>query len=296
MARRVLTRQARGRHRTRAVARILLISSFTATSHVGAVVSAFVLRRMGFNVTVLPTTLFGRHPGWGNPGGAAVPTQQLQAMWAAVAAQSEARGQSFDAIMTGYMGEAGHVALSADIIDQVQPPIVLVDPVMGDGSRAREGLYIDAERAEAICDRLIPRAHIATPNLWEWRYITGNLTEASDVMPRPLTGIRETLVTSVVRNTQIGAMLFEGETRHAVLHDRYDGVPNGGGDTLAAAYLGQRLNGVDPADALLRSVSAVFAIMGASDPVDAGELPVIRAQRFLDPDGGAPELTLETQG
>ncbi|MGB3456592.1 MAG: hypothetical protein WBA35_09545, partial [Litorimonas sp.] len=85
--------------------RVLLISSFTSTSHVGSVVSAFVLRRMGVDVTVLPTTLFGRHPGWGAPGGDVVPTDKLTGMWEAVADQLQADGSHFDAVMTGYMGE-----------------------------------------------------------------------------------------------------------------------------------------------------------------------------------------------
>jgi pyridoxine kinase len=248
------------------VARILLISSFTATSHVGSVVSAFVLRRMGINVTVLPTTLFGRHPGWGSPGGDIVPTEKLTGMWEAVHAQA----QPFDAVMTGYMGEVGHVELAASIIDTLKPKTVLVDPVMGDGSRADGGLYISQDRAEAICDQLIPRADIAPP-----------------------------LVTSVTDGERIGALLFEGGRTHRIMHERFAGVPNGGGDTLAAAYLGQRLRGDDPCAALLHSVSAVFAIMGAAiegdgKASDMGELPVIRAQKFLDADGGAPELSVET--
>jgi len=276
------------------VTRILLISSFTATSHVGAVVSAFVLRRLGINVTVLPTTLFGRHPGWGAPGGGIVPTGQLTDMWEAVHDQTTTLSQPFDAVMTGYMGEVGHVDLAAQIIDTLKPKTVLVDPVMGDGSRTGGGLYISQDRAEAICDALIPRAHIATPNLWEWRYITGNLDEAPDTLPRPLAGTDETLVTSVPDGNRIGALLFEDGKAHRIMHDRYNNVPNGGGDTLAAAYLGQRLRGDNPKEALGHSVSSVFAIMGAADAADAGELPLIRAQRFLDADGGAPELTVET--
>lgn len=277
------------------MARILLISSFTAASHVGSVVSAFVLRRMGMDVSVLPTTLFGRHPGWGSPGGSVVPTDKLTDMWEAVHAQSVEQSLPYDAVMTGYMGEVGHVELAAQIIDTLAPPRVLVDPVMGDGSRDQGGLYISRDRAEAICDLLIPRAHIATPNLWEWRYMTGSLSETEDQPPRPLAGMAETLVTSVGNKPQIGAMLFEGGQVHTVMHDRYQHVPNGGGDTLAAAYLGQRLRGDEPRDALLHSVSSVFAIMGAAQSIDGGELPLIRAQKFLDADGGAPELRIETR-
>ncbi|GLQ20687.1 pyridoxal kinase [Algimonas porphyrae] len=280
--------------------RVLMISSFTATSHVGSVVSAFVLRRMGIDVTVLPTTLFGRHPGWGSPGGNIVPSSQLEDMWDAVQTQSREQGLPFDAVMTGYMGETGHVELAETIIRTLNPPLVLVDPVMGDGSRAREGLYIDADRAEAICDRLIPLANIATPNLWEWRFMTGNLSEDDPIPPRPLTGINETLVTSVTSGPQIGAMLFEAGRTHTIMHDRFQGVPNGGGDALAAAYLGHRLSGTPPREAMGRAVSAIFAVMQAANAADAGELPLIRAQHFLQSaatgahDDAAPNLTIKT--
>lgn len=276
------------------MARVLMISSFTASSHVGSVVSAFVLRRMGIDVTVLPTTLFGRHPGWGAPGGAIVPATQIEDMWTAIRDQMDKQSFTFDAVMTGYMGDVDHVTLSASILDQIKPAIRLVDPVMGDGSRSKGGLYIPEDRAEAICDLLIPRATIATPNLWEWRYITGSFDEPEDCRPRALAGMNETLVTSVSRDDQIGAMLFEGGQTHQIFHDRFSGVPNGGGDTLAAAYLGHRLKATDPKDALGRSVSAVFAIMQEANRTDAGELPLIRAQSYLDVDGGAPQLPVET--
>lgn len=280
------------------VTRVLMMSSFTATSHVGSVVSAFVLRRMGIDVTVLPTTLFGRHPGWGPPGGDIVSTDQLRDMWNAALSQSTAQGLPFDAVMTGYMGDVGHVSLAAEIIDTLEPRFTLVDPVMGDGSPTKGGLYISEDRAEAICDQLIPRATIATPNLWEWRFITGNLSEPEDTPPRPLTGIEETLVTSVTSDQTIGAMLFSAGGCYRIQHDRFKSVPNGGGDALAASYLGHRLLGADPQRAMQRSVSAIFAVMQAANATDAGELPLIRAQHFLhsgqDPSHGeAPLLAVE---
>ena len=46
---------------------------------------------------------------------------------------------------------------------------MLVDPVLGDAGR----LYVAQETAEAIRDRLIPLADIATPNLFELGWLTG---------------------------------------------------------------------------------------------------------------------------
>lgn len=263
----------------------------------GGITSAFVLRRLGIAVTLLPTTLFGRHPGWGDPGGTATPTAQLRAMWDAVQAQIETQNRRFDAVMTGYMGHRDHVDLAATIIDKIEPETVLVDPVMGDAA-----LYIDAARAEAICDQLIPRAHIVTPNLWEWRYITGSLREHPLPDPTPLTGARETLITSVEPTPsaaktppQIGARLFvqDANYRHQrfdIHHDKFARVPHGGGDALAAAYLAHRLDAKPPEDALARSVSAVFQMMLAANAADAGELPLIRMQDALIT---APSLSVQ---
>ena len=272
------------------MARILLISSLTAASHVGSTVSAFVMRRLGVDVAVLPTTLFGRHPGWGAPGGGVTPPETLRGMWEGVAAQVERRGSGFDAVMTGYMGHEAHVALAAAIIDALAPPHVLVDPVMGDWD---SGLYVPEARAEAICEQLVPRAHIVTPNAFEWAWITGSLGEPREAPPRPLAGARETLVTSVEHGERIGAQLFEGGRSHRALHERFDDMPHGGGDALAADYLAHRVLGQSPEAALGAAVSSVFAMMRAADVMDAGELPFVRAQSTL---ADAPQLTVERLG
>ena len=116
---------------------------------------------------MLPTTLLGRHPGWGPPGGGGVKTEILRDVWDGVKSQDIA----FDAVLTGYMGEAGHIELGADIIDHVKSKtanaIIAVDPVMGDHGR----LYIPETRAESLISALVPKADFITPNLWELDYI-----------------------------------------------------------------------------------------------------------------------------
>lgn len=252
------------------------------------------MRRLGVDVAVLPTTLFGRHPGWGAPGGMVTPAETLRSMWDGLRAQLDAGGRPFDAVMTGYMGDEAHITLAAEAIDLLKPAHILVDPVMGDWNKdAPETgrLYIPKDRAEALCDQLVPRAHIVTPNSWEWRYLTGSLEQPRQALPRPLAGMRETLVTSVESEDQIGAMLFAGEDTHRILHDYYPNMPHGGGDALAADYLAQRLLGKTPKDAFGSAVSSVFAMMCAAEAMDAGELPFVRAQDTLQ---RAKPLTIET--
>ena len=152
---------------------VLLISSLVSSSQVGATASAFCLRRLGVDVIVLPTTLFGRHPGWGPPGGERVSAKTLSDMWTAIRAQNI----KFDALMSGYMAAEDHIDLTIQIIKHLRnhnPDVkILIDPVKGDDGR----LYIPESRAKAMGERLVPQADILTPNLYELSYLTGRPLE-----------------------------------------------------------------------------------------------------------------------
>jgi len=282
---------------TGAVQTVLIISSFVAASHIGATASAFCLRRLGHEAVILPTTLMGRHPGWGEPGGGAVETDHLKDMWGAIKAQNI----KFDAVLTGYMGQTGHIALAGDIIRHVTSvnpkAYILVDPVMGDfhkdntDAQNQGQLYIPQDRAKAICDQLIPLADIITPNLWELGYITQqSLKDAQDALRAARTLRRAAIITSVPCETsqtkkEIGALFFDGHSAAIQSHHRkFAAVPHGGGDSLAGLYLGHYLHGDTPQMAMRKSVSTLFQIMSVAHGLHKdgmGELPLIQTQDFI---------------
>jgi len=238
-----------------------------ASSRVGASAASFCLQRLGIETVVLPTTLMGRHPGWGSPGGGATDVDILQDMWAGVAAQNI----KFDAVLTGYMGDIAHIDLGVEMIRLVKSEnpkaIIAVDPVMGDHGQ----LYIPENRAMAILQRLIPLGDFITPNVWELDFISSHLS----VLP-------DRLITSVLNGEKIGAVWQDKYNRHQVSHAKFETVPHGGGDSLAALFLGRRLLGEAPDKALAKSVASVFEIMRAADALDAGELPLVRMQAFIN--------------
>lgn len=209
----------------------------------------------------------GRHPGWGKPGGGATDAAILRDIWAGVAAQNI----KFDAVLTGYMGETAHIDLGVEIIEHVRlrnpKALIAVDPVMGDHGQ----LYISEDRAAAIIERLIPKADFITPNMWELDYIRSRLTHLPD-----------RLITSVLDGKKIGAVWQSGKDRWQVSHTKFESVPHGGGDSLAALFLGRRLLGETPQRALAKSVATIFELMRASDALDAGELPLVRMQAFIN--------------
>jgi pyridoxine kinase len=246
---------------TTSIPKALILSSTVASSRVGASAASFCLQRLGVETVVLPTTLMGRHPGWGPPGGGAVDAALLRDVWQGV----EAQNIKFDAVLTGYMGDAAHIDLGVDIIDHVKSrnpkALIAVDPVMGDHGQ----LYIPSSRAAAIIERLIP--------------------ELGYIKPRAKT-LPDLLITSAPDGENIGA-IWESRAKSSgerwqVSHARFESVPHGGGDSLAALFLGRLLLGETHANALAKSVASVFELMRAADALDAGELPLVRMQAFIN--------------
>jgi pyridoxine kinase len=54
---------------------VLILSSHVAASPVGGGAQAAALARLGIETALVPTVLFGRHPGLGPPGGGPVPQE-----------------------------------------------------------------------------------------------------------------------------------------------------------------------------------------------------------------------------
>ena len=237
--------------------------------------------------------MLGRHPGWGTPGGQALDTAHLQAMWDAIKKQNI----HIDAVMTGYLASDTHIDLALDIMADVKArnpkAIIVVDPVMGDHGQ----LYIPESRANALKNKLVPKADVITPNAWELSYITnkkaGTLSEirqATATLPMQSLITSVPFITSVPLAKEIGALLTVEKQSYLVRHQKFENVPHGGGDALAATFLAHLLNGKVAPDSLAQSVASIFAVLKAAVTSDAGELPLIRQQQALM---DAKPLTLE---
>ena len=83
------------------MARVLILSSYVAASRVGGGAQALALARLGIEPILVPTVLFGRHPGHGPPGGAAIEPEVFEAMLGGVEAQG-LFGGGLDAAITGH--------------------------------------------------------------------------------------------------------------------------------------------------------------------------------------------------
>lgn len=265
----------------------LVLSSLVAASRVGATSSAFCLRRLSIETIVLPTTALGRHPGWGEPGGQALDISHLRAMWSAIKQQNI----QIDAVMTGYLASDSQIELALDIIKDVKArnpkAVIIVDPVMGDHGR----LYLPEGRAKALVTQLVPLADFITPNAWEFSFITKNKNQTLTHIKRSAAKLpMQSLITSVPLSHEIGALLTLNNRTYLVRHQKFDAVPHGGGDALAATFLAHLLGGQTPQESFAQSVASIFSILSTAMESDAGELPLIREQNALV---NAKPLTLE---
>ncbi len=150
---------------------ILSIQSQVVYGHVGNSAAQFILQRLGHEVWAVPTTLFSSHlakPSWT---GKLVPQADIAALLDGLADLGVL--DRVDAVMTGYLGESGNVAVIADLIDRLhrQRPhlIYACDPVMGDNGK----LYVTPALADAIAAKLVGRADILLPNQFELQRLSG---------------------------------------------------------------------------------------------------------------------------
>jgi len=248
---------------------VLAISSQVAASTVGLRAIVPALQACGVETWPVPTVNFGRHPGWGAPGGRAVEPADLAAMITAALAHPDAGRVT--AITTGYFASPEQVHAVADVLeDALASRSLTVDPVLGDHDT---GLYVPEDVEHAIRQRLIPKADLITPNAWEAERLTGVcVTDPASAHAAQRVLSRPCLISSVTVGERIGA-LYADDAHAIVAHTpRRTEVPRGVGDLLTAGFLGARLMGAPPPAALAEAVRRVDGAVAAI-PSGAHELP-----------------------
>ncbi len=248
------------------MATVLLISSFLARGHIGlsAMVPAF--QALGHETIALPTVILSNHPGHPTFDGVTVDPDKLTDMLSALRANGWLGG--IDAIVTGYLPSRDHVLAAAKAIETVRTegarPMIVCDPVIGDDPKGR---YLDMEAADAVRDRLLPLADLATPNRFELEWLTccpvndmTSVEAAAGKLALPLL-----CATSIagrpdfIANVLVGAHGVRAE--HA---KRRCTAPHGTGDLFAALLTGLLLNGHDGRGALRLATSTVARVVDAS--------------------------------
>jgi pyridoxine kinase len=220
------------------MARILAISSQVAYGPVGLTALVPALQARGHEVLAVPTVTLSNHPGHGKPAGFGTAPDDMHAIFDALQRLGALR--DIDAVLTGYFASPEQVREAAQAISAIEPALVLVDPVIGDG----QSLYVPQAVANAIRDALVPLATIITPNRFELEWLSGAAVtdEASAIAAARRLGVGECLATSIpAGHDALLTLLVASHGVHHHLSRKLLQVPHGTGDFLSGLYLAERL-------------------------------------------------------
>lgn len=228
--------QTASENKVAAVSPVLILSSFVTTGHVGLSAGQPICQRLGVNVTAIPTTVLSNHPGWPDCAGMPVPPDRIDAMTDAIAANGWLG--DFSAVLVGYMPSVAHVDCAARLVARLRAASdtvdVVIDPILGD---LPKGLYVAEDVARAVRDRLLPLADVATPNLFELRWLTGLACDSLSQTQRAARalGVATVHVTSApVAEGMTGVLSVCAESTRLFAVPRVPDVPHGMGDAFAA--------------------------------------------------------------
>jgi pyridoxine kinase len=262
------------------MAKVLCLSSHVLRGNVGLSATVPALQSLGHEVWALPTVTLAARPGLGTaamlPGGRrATHASELAGLLAAL--EQDACWPMLDAVMTGYFAAPDCVAAAAAAIVRIKaanPRVrVLVDPIIGDAGR----LYVPAATAEAIRDRLLPLADVATPNRFELQWLAGAQSfddRAALVAAAGALGPTFVAVTSALQSaTEVVTLLVDKaglvrETASRLVAD----IPNGSGDLFDGLLLGHLLAGHTPPEAMDAALATLARVLEASAGCDVMQL------------------------
>ena len=263
----------------------LILSSFVAASRIGGGAQQYVLAAHRIDPVLAPTVLFGRNPAMGAAGDVTSP-DVLRRMLADI--EADAIFGEVDLVITGHFSLSEQVEIAAGLLERVRAaasraPVVVVDPIMGD---APKGLYVKAEVAAAVAERLIPLADWITPNLWELERLSGETigdARAAAAACRKLG--RGALVTSVPTGEgEIGLLYCDAQEAVLFSHKRLGRAPSGTGDLVTASFGAGLVEGLAPLAAAERAARVAAESVQAALEWGSVDLPIVAlAERLVSP-------------
>jgi pyridoxine kinase len=266
---------------------ILSIQSWVAYGHVGNASAVFPLQRLGAEVWAVNTVQFSNHPGHGGFRGQVFSGGLVRDCVRGIAERGVL--PQCDAVLSGYIGEAGIGAAVVDAVRQVKSAnpraLYCCDPVIGDAGR----IYVGEGIPALLRDSALPLADIATPNQFELEFLSGAAVTTlagakAAIAALQARGPRCVLATSLrLADTPADAMeLLAGEgggfwrLRTPLLPRGF----NGAGDAIAALFLFHRLRGEAPA-ALSAAASAIHGVLRRTAEAGSKELLLVAAQEEI---------------
>lgn len=275
---------------------ILSIQSWVAYGHVGNASAVFPLQRLGAEVWAVNTVQFSNHTGYGSWTGQVFTGQAVRELVDGIAARGVL--PSCDAVLSGYMGDAGIGEAILDAVARVRAAnrlaLYCCDPVIGDDGR---GVFVRPGIPEFMRERAVPAADILTPNQFELEYLTGGSCATLDGAKAAVARLRDAMAPRGPRAVLVTS-LRTGETpadaidllaadeggAHLLRTPLLPLSVNGAGDAVAALFLFHHLNTGRAADALEAAGSAIHGVLRRTADAGSREILTVAAQdEFVAP-------------
>jgi len=259
---------------------ILSIQSQVVGARVGNSVAAFAMERLGVRVLSLPTTLLGRRPDRGTPGGGPLPAATLAALLEGLGA--DGLFAEIDAVLTGYLGAAEQAPVILDAVERIKaanPKAVFAcDPVVGDEGRP----FVSDAVADAVLNGLAPRADWLMPNAYELGLMAARAIDGPNAARDAARRFgKPVLVSSVRTATGLGNLFVAPGSEWFCETPRLPRAPKGAGDLLSALFLARRVRGDALIVALEGATGAVYDVIVRSVAADSEDLLLPEAQDVL---------------
>ena len=260
---------------------VLTIQSQVAGARVGNSVAVFAIERLGVPVIARPTTLLGRRPDRGAPGGGPIPASVLTTMVEALDADGALANVGH--VLTGYIALAEQADVILDAVRRVKdanPRAVWVcDPVMGDAGEA----FVKPDIVDAFRKRLAPAADVLTPNHWELETLAAHkLPTMTDTHSAARAFGKPVIVTSAPIGNGVGAFYVAPTGSWTVEAPRLPEAPKGAGDLFTALYVARRALGQSVVVALEAAAGATHDVIARSLLEGDGHLALVAAQDKLE--------------
>lgn len=182
-----------------------------------------------------------------------------------------------DAVKIGVLGSPQLVAAVAEWLAGFAGPVV-VDPVVAAGGGTR---LSTTELMGQICDRILPRAALVTPNRAELRQLAGTDDEETGAAQLLRRGTGGVLVTGADEATtdQVTNLLYRrGAAPTAWFWPRLPNTYHGSGCTLASACATRLAFGDDFEAAAATAQAFTWESLASAEAVGAGQLLPRRCQ------------------
>jgi len=174
------------------------------------------------------------------------------------------------AFKAGVLGSAANVRAASEIVAAHAEAAFVVDPVLASGRGDR---LADEDTIEALCESILPRTTVLTPNSIEARRLTGERDLAACARALADRGCEYVLITGThEEGAEVVNTLYDESG--VVREDRWPRLPqnyHGSGCTLASAIAAYLAHGLEPAQAVGEAQRFTWQALAAGFAAGGGQ-------------------------